>query len=266
MLQFKLTGTLEESGVPLAVLTGRDLDSRNNVSVADFAHKIPENIVSHTGASFTLPCSPNIRVENDRSYVGFNVSEGVSSSQIFITNKVSLRNNVKPSPLFFKYKIGRGVRAVYVAPDVDVTSDDYKLFLSHLDAGSAIPVSLTHYMNEVTESIRNSLTIYTRNKNIADIGWDIGNIKPLRNMSSQFEGMVFNVDLYTSEQNNKGKTYILSYNAYNIGLSQTIIGKNEVINATPICTTSADIINAVDGTKRITVKAKIDERFASILN
>lgn len=268
MLEFRLAGRLGDHGVALALLTGNDLNSRNNVSTVDLAHKIPENIVSHNGLPFTLNAAPQLIIENEEAKLGFVMSEGVASSRLFATNRASLRSGGRNDPLFFKYAIGRGAKAIYAVPEVEFDSNDYRDFLSKLKSGQQIPSSQRHYLVAVSEAIRNSITIHIRNKGPASISWDIDEIKPVDlDTGSQFFGRVFTANLYTSKRCNRGLTYVVAYNAYDYGLRQTITGHHEVLNAKPVAdVASSTVIDADDNTKRVSVKVALNERLAKVLD
>ena len=268
MLRFKLTGRLDKFTVPLAILSGADLSRSNNIATIDLAHKIPENIVSHTGSAFSISATPDIIEEDNIACIGFTISEGLRSSRIVVTNKASLSKDNEPISLFYKYTIGRGQFGIYVAPDIDMTTDNFKLFMSHLDSGDPMPTALQHYKYTIGQSIKDAISISTKSSNSV-LQWDIEDIKPvITDVNDQLYGRVYTVTLLTSRRNRNGITYVLSYNAYNKGQRNIITGKSEVINSVPVATIiSSSIITDTDsGIKTISVKVKTDEKFANILN
>jgi hypothetical protein len=259
MLQPRVTGTLDVQSVPIAFLRGPGLNAKTTVSSMDRAHRIPENLVS----SDSLPFSSMGNFEVHSDYLVTVLGIGLQSSRVVVTNRALGRPGAfKPQPLFFRYAIGRGKYAVYLAPEVDVLSSDYQDFITRLSEYDIIPESQWKYMTAIETAAYASMSLILRGQGDATIGWQISNFRPaVLDRGSQLYGRCFNADLYMSERNSNGNTYVLAYNGVDLATNLQVV-RQEVANANPVW----EVIEANVSGGEQSVRAKMNDKLTDILD
>jgi len=202
------------------------------------SYQIPENRLSGTG-NLRLNGSVEYKFDHQRIKNMLLLSAiDLESSNAVVTNKTSIRaGSENPAPLFYKYRIGRGSKYVFVRPPID--SDAWRsLLLTINDIGDGDTLSASNvqayatYMKDVVLSIRENINIVTRKGNQTNVSFDIGLIRPVYiDTSSEYFGSVFDVTIYTSERCNNGLTLMVNYPAF-IPENNSIKTNNlEVLNA-----------------------------------
>ena len=259
MLEPRVTGTLDVQSVPIAFLRGRGLNAKTTVSAMDRAHRIPENLVS--GNSLPFSSMGNFEVRSD--CVVAVLGTGLQSSRVIVTNKSLGRPGAfKPQPLFFRYVIGRGKYALYLAPEVDVLSADYQDFITKLSEYDVIPDSQWQYMIAIETAAYASMNLVLRGKGDATIGWQVSNFRPaVMDRGSQLYGRCFNAELYMSERNSNGNTYVLAYNGADLASGLQVV-RQEVANADPIW----EVIETNVSGGEQSVRVKLNDKLADILD
>jgi hypothetical protein len=225
----------------------------------DRAHRIPENLVS--GDSLPFSSMGNFEVHSD--YLVAVLGIGLESSRVVVTNRSLGRPGAfKPQPLFFRYVIGRGKYAVYLTPEVDVLSSDYQDFLSKLHNYEIIPDSQWKYMTAIETAAYASMSLILRGQGDASIGWQVADFRPaVMDRNSQLYGRCFNAELYMSERNSNGNTYVLTYNGVDLA-TQRQLARQEVANADPVW----EVIEANVSGGEQSVRARMNDKLTDILD
>lgn len=259
MLGPRLTGTLDVQSVGIAFLKGGGLNASRTISAMDRAHRIPENLVSGDSMPFSSMGSFEVRSDGLMAVLGVDIR----SSRIIVTNRALGRPGAfKPQPLFYRYKIGRGKYAVYLTPEIDVLSSDYIDFLSRLNNFEIIPESQWKYMTAIETAAYASMKLIVRGRGDATIGWQVADFRPaVMDRGSQLFGRCFNAELYLSERNSKGGTFVLSYNGADLATGGQVV-RQEVANADPIWEV---VESRVSGGEQ-SIKVKMNDRLADVLD
>lgn len=268
MLEFRLSGRLAEHSVPLAFLACPSLSPRKNIATVNLANDIPENTISGRSQSFTAV--PDFKIDCDNGCkLALVLSEGIESQDVLVTNRTLIRRDLtRPQPLFFRYEIGRGSHAIYAPPEADVESTEYQEFISYLAGTTRLPSEYNHLLADVSRTIENGIQISIRNAGLANIGWQVDDITPaITDRSSPYYGRAFNAVLYTTHRNSRGLTYMLTYNALDVGKEMLQTGRREVINAKPVAEVveTKVLVNSVKF-NQLSVKAVLNDKLAKLLD
>jgi len=145
---FRILNRVPEGSIAISHIQGPDISARENVSLVDLSYSRSENLSTYFGGEFAAK----------QPAVGGGVAlytGQIDTDDIRVSNRSVMRRDIKqPTPLFYRYLIGRGRRYVYqpnalTAADVGVIRSGLQL----LDAyGQAI--SFERYPWEIEVSTK----------------------------------------------------------------------------------------------------------------
>lgn len=281
MLRLVSRNRVSPWGAGVALVSTDSVSVDNNISTFDLSHRIPENRLSRR-QNFPMDGALEYMYSaKDRQNKLLLAVPGLQSSEAVVTNKAAIRpNSPKPVPLFYKYHLGRTIKYLYQRPSVD--SDNWRLMVSKLhDINDGVPTGLTAaevqeyqgYMQSISLSILDNISISTRLAAPTDVIYDIARVTPvLIDRMSEHYGAVFDVTIYTSERCGNGLTLMVNYQAYDPEIDRMDPKATEVLNAEPVHdfhsasyddTAQLEVSDAAQGSpvpmKQYTIKFELDE-------
>jgi len=196
MLRLRYVGRVPDHAVNIAYAESKQLVPPENVSLLDMSYLRAENLSSYVGGEFDVDLLGTNRVDTD---------------EFALSPRSVLSPNVKtPTPLFYKYVIGRGVYGV--------------------EASVSTPANLELARLE----IRKQLQILDRfNNKIVGPAWDI-------EVTGINANGWYTVVLYLERRQNADETFKVRYQARRLSDDASLPNFIEVINAVPILALGTD--------------------------
>jgi len=243
MLRFTTRNKVSAHGVGIALVSTDGFSVGNNVGTFDLSDRIPENRLSRksnfpVSGSIEYAYDPVERVNNMLIVV-----PDLQSVEAVVSNKAAIRPDLtKPVPLFYKYRLGRGLKYAYQRPPVN--PDTWRNLVIKIDAitnGTETVLTASEMqtysglMQAITLSLRGNITISTRLGRPTTVVFDIARITPVPiNTLSEHYGSIFDVTIYTSERCANAQTLMVNYQGYNIDNDRIEPKVTEVLNAEPV--------------------------------
>lgn len=143
---FRIVNEVPKGGLNIGFIQGSDISVERNVSLVDLSDHRGENLSTYFGGEFAL--------RGMETGVGISTyADQIDTDDMKLSNRSVIRRDVKePTPLFYRYLIGRGRRYVYQpnatsAADLSVIRDGIQI----LDGfGQAIPFNKYPWEIEVS--------------------------------------------------------------------------------------------------------------------
>jgi hypothetical protein len=116
---FRIVPVVRRGGVAVAVVQTPDITVEGHISLTDLSHLTSENLSTYFGGLF-----PIVNPETGLNFAAY--TGQVDTDDVRVSNRSVMKREIKePTPLFYRYVIGRGRRFVYqenatTAADVDI--------------------------------------------------------------------------------------------------------------------------------------------------
>jgi len=281
MLRLVTRNRVSQFGVGIALVSTDDVSVNNNISTFDLSHRIPENRLSRRSNFPMVGAVEYFYNPKDRKNMLLLAVPSLQSSEAVVTNKAAIKPNIsKAVPLFYKYRLGRGIRHFHQRPDVD--SDRWRLMvdkLKQLEDGTISQLTSAEvqeyqgYIQSISLSVLDNISITTRLGAPTTVVFDIARITPIFiDKMSEHYGSIFDVTIYTSERCGNGLTLMANYPSYDSDTDRMSPKSTEILNADPVHefhsasyedTMQLEVFDAAQGSpvpmKQYTVKFELDE-------